>query len=461
MLYGADPMLVTRAAGYFASMTGRIFVVMLAGFLVAGTAALMFANASRKQSLEMLHLQRAAARVQEYLRITGSRAPPERIRAELATLPGIHPANAGPVRGKVMPALVSILHDRLGEDLPIEAADVPLALCYPLYRVGGTSGGPRPEWRMRSPSCWHIRVNGAAMLVETPMTIVNEQPLIDPRFLAVLAFGALAVSVVVARVATAPLTRLRQAAIGFGNDVEQPPIDEHGPSDVREAARAFNRMQARLREHIEERATMLAAISHDLQTPMTRMRLRLEKIGDESVRAPILRDWHAMRHLVDEGLSLARAAHDRETPVLVDLNSLIDTVVADATDAGLAAHYSGRSDIEIWLAPTSIGRCLSNLVANAAIHGGGAEILVDDVGADVVVAVLDRGPGIAADRIAAMMRPFVQAGQPGRGSGLGLPIAKLLAERNGARLDIDNREGGGLVARLTLFRYRPVSGSPG
>ena len=197
---------------------------------------------------------------------------------------------------------------------------------------------------------------------------------------------------------------------------------------------------------------MLASISHDLQTPMTRMRLRIEHMKDKAMREHILHDWYAMRNLVDEGLRLARAAYEKETNLLVDLDSLIDTVVTDATDSGQDVIYAQRSKLQLSLAPNSIGRCLANLVNNAAIHGGSAELRVEESARTVTIRVLDNGPGIAQDQLDAVMRPFFQARDCKKGSGLGLSIAKLLAENNGVQLKLSNRSSGGLEARLIIAR---------
>ena len=170
----------------------------------------------------------------------------------------------------------------------------------------------------------------------------------------------------------------------------------------------------------------------------------------------MLRDGYAMRNLVDEGLHLARAAHEIEQPLLVDLESLLDSVVADATDAGQGVSYRVRSGMEFTLAPNSIGRCLANLVANAAVHGGGdVEIVVGQTNEGVTIDVSDRGPGIPEDQIEGVVQPFIRS-PSSRGTGLGLTIAKMLAERNGASLRLLNRAGGGLTARLCLLVHGRV-----
>jgi signal transduction histidine kinase len=219
---------------------------------------------------------------------------------------------------------------------------------------------------------------------------------------------------------------------------------------VRRAAEAFNAMQKRLQQHVSERTNMLAAITHDLQTPLTRLRLRLEKVEDEALREKLVADLTAMKALIDEGLELARSAETSEPRVMLDLDSQLESLVEDAVDAGGDAVFEGGCGAVMQLRPLAIGRLFSNLIDNALKHGGSAAVSATSSGGVVTVRVRDRGPGVPEDMLEKIFDPFVRvedsrSRQTG-GAGLGLTIARTLAEKNGATLRVRNHPEGGLEA---------------
>ncbi|WP_284615277.1 ATP-binding protein [Aquabacterium humicola] len=268
---------------------------------------------------------------------------------------------------------------------------------------------------------------------------------------------------VAARLVTRPLATLADAARRLGDDPAAPPLPETGPSELRAAATAFNTMQQRLAEQtaerIAERVQILAAISHDLQTPITRMRLRCEQLADEPLRDRLQADLDQMQRLVEAGLAYARSAH-AATEVLqpVDIAGLLDALACERADAGQAIAWQPPDEALVWpTRPLALKRIVDNLLDNALKFGGGdAELALEPSADEVVIAVRDRGPGIPEAQLADVLRPFVRidaSRDPARGgSGLGLAIVQRLADALGARLVLRKREGGGLEAILTLRR---------
>ncbi|HEX3142261.1 MAG TPA: ATP-binding protein, partial [Rhizobacter sp.] len=257
------------------------------------------------------------------------------------------------------------------------------------------------------------------------------------------------------RLATRPLTRLAEAADALGHGTPTP-LAENGPQEVKRAARAFNTMQQRIAEHIRERVHTLAAISHDLQTPLTRMRLRTELLPESDTRDKFLSDLSAMQSLVGEGLAYARTAHaSQETPRSVDLNALLDGLVCEAIDAGQRARLCGHVAAPWVTRPQALRRVVGNLLDNAIKFGGEAEVRLEaDNAQEVHIGVRDPGPGIPADQLALVLQPFVRAeasrNRDTGGTGLGLSIALRLTQALGGSLRLRNLPEGGFEARLTL-----------
>lgn len=338
---------------------------------------------------------------------------------------------------------------------PADLAPSPLAdsLAQTLAReVRVSASGVRPNGEL----VFALRLADGA-----PLNVHAQLPRLTPSAgtLAVLAaqIGALAACGWAAvRLATRPLRRLTQAAERLGADPATPPLDETGPREVAAAARAFNAMQARIQAHLRERAHMLAAITHDLQTPLTRMRLRSELLPDAGARDKLLADIDEMRGLVAEGLDYAASAHAaEEAPQRVDLLALLDGLVCDAQDAGHAARLQAPDALPpLTTRPRALRRIVGNLLDNATKFAGAAEVVVTPRDDGLRIAVLDRGPGIPAEQLQAALQPFVRLEasrhRDGGGTGLGLAIAQRLAQALGATLELLPRDGGGLEARLSL-----------
>ena len=264
------------------------------------------------------------------------------------------------------------------------------------------------------------------------------------------------------RLAVRPVTQLARAADAITDGARAPLPAIDGPTEVRQAMQAFNTMQARIEGQLAERLHLLAAISHDLQTPITRMRLRAEQIEPAGLRDKVLRDLLAMQRLVDEGLTYARTAHAAAEPErLVDLKALLDGLVCDACDAGgnvtLVEPVPSTAQTRV----QALRRVLTNLIDNAVTFGTRAEVHACETADAWVISVCDDGPGIPTEHLERVFDPFFRLeGSRSRetgGTGLGLAIARQLSFALGAQLTLHNRSTGGLEARLTLSRAPRLS----
>ena len=295
----------------------------------------------------------------------------------------------------------------------------------------------------------------------TPLTVELTPPVmaISPWVLAALATQLVLLAIATwfaVRLATRPLTALAQASDALGPELRGAPLPEAGPAEVARAAAAFNAMQRRIADQMAERVRILAAVSHDLQTPITRMRLRAEMLDNAELRDKLQADLAAMQALVQEGIAYARSAHgEAEAPVRVDLDALLDSLACDWRDAGHALALIGRVGRPVVTRPQALRRIVTNLVDNALKFASEVEVAVDtDAAGNLDIAVRDRGPGIPPAEIDAVLQPFYRVeasrNRTTGGTGLGLAIASQLATALGGRLTLANRSGGGLEARLTL-----------
>ncbi|SAK46540.1 integral membrane sensor signal transduction histidine kinase [Caballeronia hypogeia] len=258
------------------------------------------------------------------------------------------------------------------------------------------------------------------------------------------------------RLATRPLKQLAKAADALGPDLKAQRLPESGPDEVARAAKAFNAMQDRVSMYMTQRMQILAAITHDLQTPITRMRLRVDVMDDDATGAKLQQDLKEMESLVKEGVTYARTLHGTNEPARrIDPDALFESIVDDYLDAGQDVSLRGSIGGALMAPPQALKRVLGNLVDNAIKYAGAAEIEVatrDDGRA--VISVLDRGPGIPAESLDAVFEPFVRLessrNRQTGGTGLGLAIARQLTLAMDATLTLHQRDGGGLEARLVL-----------
>ena len=252
-----------------------------------------------------------------------------------------------------------------------------------------------------------------------------------------------------------PLKQLSSAALGLASDLSQKPLDENGPTEVRQAAEAFNTMQRQLRSMIETRAQALSGISHDLRLPLTRMRLRLEQLEVSELRSKMEKDLIDMDAMVAGTLEFLRANTVNEDQVKTDLNALVEGIVDDMRELGTAIESCGRIDFPVIVYPQAIRRCLVNLVDNARRHAGTMiRVVIEAAPGKVSVHVEDEGPGIPLADRERVFEPYIRL-DPSRssnsgGSGLGLAIARTIARTHGGDIIIADRSTGGLRVTLEL-----------
>lgn len=256
-----------------------------------------------------------------------------------------------------------------------------------------------------------------------------------------------------------PVRRLAGAARELGLNIHRAPLPESGTLECREATRVFNQMQQHIRAQLEQRDQFVAAVSHDLRTPLTRLALRVESLQDAGERQRFGKDIAEMDTMIRATLDYLRGAADAEPWVALDLAALVDSLVQDLQEAGHdVAVESGGS---VPLAPvraqaSALRRCISNLLDNAARYGGAAQVQLSEDGQGVCVTVLDRGPGIPEAELAQVLQPFyrVEASRNRNtgGVGLGLASASDIARQHGGGITLRNRVGGGLQAELWLPR---------
>ncbi len=277
---------------------------------------------------------------------------------------------------------------------------------------------------------------------------------------AILAICLLVLGIWAARSLTAPLRSFSRAVETFGREDTTPVmLTEQGPVEVRAAASAFNRMQARIDDLVQDRTRMLAAVGHDLRTPVTRLRLRADYVADHSLRDAVLADLDHMDGLLRGALSYLQSGQSGEKTVPVDLSSLLQTIADQWADSGVIVPCSGPSRVQVSGRPSELLRLFGNLVENAVRHGGGGEIILMTLTDEeaVNVAIVDHGPGIPEDAHQAMLEPFVR-GDAARnmdqaaGFGLGLAICVTLARGHGGTLELTETPGGGLTVRVRLPR---------
>lgn len=270
--------------------------------------------------------------------------------------------------------------------------------------------------------------------------------------LLMLALSVAVIAIVFARKISQPLQKLAEHADGVGRSGEAAALVE-GPFEVRKVAAAYNDMQARMAAQVDERLHALAAVSHDLRTPIARMRLRAAKVEDADLRGDMEQDLSEMEAFIGSLLDFLSGA-DPEPDRLVDVASLLLTIVHGEQDLGHDAAYEGPEKLEFLTKPVKLQRVVLNLVQNAVRHAGQVAVTLARQPSGIEILVEDQGTGIAEDQLEAVFEPFarLEASRNRRtgGAGLGLAIVRRLVRRMGGMIGLENRREGGLRARIHL-----------
>lgn len=340
----------------------------------------------------------------------------------------------------------------------------------PPPHMGHMNAPPQPDTDRPPPRSWRLR-QLPTLLVQVRLhdgQVVSFQHATPDEvfswpYRVLIIIGILLLSVlllvsVAVRWLTRPLATLALAASELGRDIRRPPLLERGPLEVRRAARAFNTMQTRLQRYIQDRSRILAAVSHDLKTPITRLRLRAELLEDELLRDKILHDLDDMQLMVQATLDFMRGTEDPERVAAIDLQALLESLQEDAAERGQTITLHGHITQPFLGRPLALKRCLSNLLDNAAHYADNTavEVYLQDATTQVSISIEDRGPGIPEAELERVFEPFYRLEQSRNrhtgGTGLGLSIARNTARAHGGELSLVNRTGGGLQVLLVLPR---------
>lgn len=448
---------------------GQIALLVIAAILVADLAATFMLFALREPWRADGRPGVAANRLATIARLLDETEPQDRpalLAAAARSLPSLHvepweaPARIAEDPNLAEHLLIERLRSGFGRTLEIAALTPP-----------GQSGdqGEVLHLGLRTP-------NGATLRAVLP----DDVPRPPNHGVVVFAFLVLAVSLTllsvwVTRALTAPLAQLAAAAEAFGTRREAAPLPRKGPEEVLAVAQALDRMRARVNRLLDDRTQMLAAISHDLRTPITRLRLRAEFIDDPQARERTLRDLDQMNALVESALTYARderagegaaeGAGPEQRPLL-DLVSLVRTVCDGFSDLGADVAMAEARPILVRGQPEALERAVTNLVDNAVKYAGSARIGLEHDDGAVAITVADDGPGIPVAERNAMLEPF-RRGDRARdpnmagGFGLGLSIVRAIVQAHHGRLSLEDRHAGGLVVRITLPCAAPAQARPG
>jgi signal transduction histidine kinase len=452
------------------TLAGRLLLIILTGLVVALLASVALFDVERGRAVERFAAVDLATRIVESARglVAPAAAPPA------ATSPAAPASPAAPGTRPMRPRLRLQQVDSVGE-APAAGEAPPPIFESELRRLLTESFGADPvvwistrEWHrpegampppggrtgrlvtvaLRMPGGQPVRVESALFL---PALQIPTEAWVSVALLFVVT-GIFSIWAV--RLAVQPVRMLAVAAERLSRNIDEPPLAEEGAVEIRAAARAFNRMQDRLRRHVNSRALAFAAMSHDIRTPLTRLRLRLETVGDDA-KAKLADDLAEIETLAKSALEVVRGLSAEEAVVQIDFPALLARLAADFDALGGHFEVSGKC-APIEGRPAALRRAVANLVDNGLKYGKKVRVEIEDFRDRVSIRVCDSGPGIPADHINKVVYPFYRIERSRNretgGTGLGLAIAKDIVEGHGGELTLANMPGGGLCASIGLPR---------
>ncbi|WP_420995060.1 ATP-binding protein [Cupriavidus sp. 30B13] len=456
------------------TLLGRLVLVlsvgMFAGQLLTST---IWFETSRYRSLEIpayLLASRLSDSVHLLEQVHGDGARQElarRLSSEAYRLRWIEAPAGAPGRGDVAQRalediLASVIRQRTGKALEVRLLDARLntRIDVPagaLHHFDSAMPSSTFRLRLRMADDYWVDVDATEAAVATQPASQVFDYLVNVyliRFAAVFLFALIAV-----RFALKPLKQMTNAAAALSQDMHRPPLPVSGPREVRDAARTFNAMQQRLVDIIGQRTRLLGAVSHDLRSPLTRLRLRAEMLADAPARERLRQDLDEMEAMVSTTLDLVRSVDIAEARHDIDMDSMLRGLRDDAMEAmeaieanGALIEVTGRAHAPVPGYPRHLKRCLQNLVDNAARHGRHVVIGVEDEDRMLRITVSDDGPGIPDEMLGQVFEPYVRLDSTAGGTGLGLTIARAIAVAHGGTLALRNRAPRGLDAVLCLPR---------
>lgn len=476
------------------TIVGRTVLVLLVGLTVSHLISMAIYSGDRQTALTTAGGRHIAERVAAAIQLVEGLEPPTRPQAIQAlwgpvfsvtwTLESALGADAGDWRAGLVRSALSFYLDNVSPERVRVAYLKPIAeKRSPEKRSSDALGNPWvameshmrrmkmespqtqvPQQMSRLAAVWHgseilqvsVRLSDASWLnFATPAQ--RWQPFWWSQvFLSIvlMTVAVLVLSVWAVRRATGPLGVFTRAAERLGMDMEAPALDEEGPREVRNAARAFNEMQQRLRTFVRDRTQMLAAISHDLRTPITRLRLRAEFIEDPEQQKKMLADLEQMETMISATLAFAQDDAGEEPRKPFDIGVMLQSLCDDAADAGHKAAYDGEPRFTYTGRPVALKRALSNLIDNAVNYGGVARIALRATTDQVTVSIDDDGPGIPDDQLERVFQPFYRIensrSRETGGVGLGLAVVRSIVRGHGGDVTLANRDEDGFTVTVTL-----------
>lgn len=466
------------------SLFGRTLLVLAAGLLLVQVSSLILNLLDRGGSVYQLAAAQMAARIAQAARIL-NRVPPAERGVVLAEIGGpqleatLSEQPIVVIRGytehdRYEAAFAAMLQRRLGASWPVSVDIAPHPRGH--LNLGEEPGGTAFElWITRY--FYYLRPQSFSLLVQVGLqdgsvvvfdATIPQEPLGRMKTLALRLLLIVAACFVLAGVLvymmTHSLQRLARDADALGENPERPALPESGPSEVLPVIAAFNRMRARMHAHLGERTRMLGAISHDLKSPIMRLRLRSEMCPDGEMRSKMQSDLNEMDAMIGATLDFFRDLDPEPERRPLDINALVESVCEDRREVGQAVAMRGAARTLYEGDVQALRRCLENLVENAIAYGGNAEIEIDDADERLRIAVRDHGPGIPEAELERVFEPYfrLEASRNRRsgGTGLGLSIARNIARRHGGDIVLRNAPGGGgLIAALELPRRHGARGA--
>lgn len=423
---------------------GRLVVILLLTVVVEFSASTLLYERASELSLQEDQAHRLAEHLEVSRKLLESRPSPQ--RAQIAEDLGTEHYSIGwtetkPSARTFAPPLASMQRQIIGWEPRLARTELRLDL--PTFADGSTVSG---ILRLGDGSWMTFQMRGLAGGWQ--LSVGRVLRALIPALLLLL------FSTMLIRSTLQPLRKLIHAAreVGLG---WRDPLPETGTAEIKSLIHAFNEMQVRIHQLIESRTQALAAVSHDLRTPLARLQLRLDAIDDERIGQELRNDINEMDEMIGSLLAFLGGDSDPERPVLVDLAVVAATLVDDAVDRGADARYIGPDHLEIRLRVSAVRRAISNLIENALHYGGQARVRLEHAGGDhVQLTVEDDGPGIPEGHLEEVLRPFFRLDEARarntKGLGLGLAIVAGVVEAEGGALTLSNRAGGGLSVAMRL-----------
>jgi signal transduction histidine kinase len=450
------------------TMSVRIFLIAVIGILLTATVVNVLGQRDSRVNESRLRDQFAFDRIESMIRILEITVPEKRSEIQDVFKRMGSSLKLGAVPPKNAPALPAEL-ENLNTLLVPEIADVISITSQ--GRCGSRNRPPEPPRDFGPPPppqpgyCLAVYTH---LQDNTPVLIQlrygghrpppGHPPERNPLAFVLALLGLISIIWVVASVATQPLRKLANAALQLARNIENPPLPENqGSTEVRHAAKAFNEMQRSILKHVQERGFILGAIAHDLQTPLTRLRLRLEKVKDAELKQSLVNDLTATQEMVREGLDFARLCSESVDKNRVDLIALATAVCDDFEEAGHAIHKILPDEtITIMGSAHLLTRCLNNVLNNAIHYAQSPTLTIQVKESRVLCTIADEGPGIPPQELDNVLEPFRRLedsrSRHTGGTGLGLSIARMIVEKHGGTMTLSNKPApaSGLVVQIDL-----------